>query len=81
MSLPVLQRGSTGQAVRLWQHFLNQQGIRLDIASQARDGIFGPGTERGTREYQVRKGLLPTGIVDSQTYAKAMDDQFSTTLD
>lgn len=80
MSLPTLQRGSIGEAVRLWQQFLDGQDIPLDPESRALDGIFGPGTERGTKEYQARKELPLTGIVDSQTYEKAVKDEFTGTV-
>jgi peptidoglycan hydrolase-like protein with peptidoglycan-binding domain len=80
MSLPTLKRGSIGEAVRLWQQFLNEQNIPLDPESRALDGIFGVGTERGTKEYQARRGLPLTGIVDSQTYDKAVKDEFTETV-
>jgi peptidoglycan hydrolase-like protein with peptidoglycan-binding domain len=80
MSFPALQRGSTGESVRLWQQFLNQQNIPLDPESRALDGIFGPGTERGTVKYQINKGLPPIGIVDTQTYDRAVEDQFAETI-
>lgn len=74
MELTELKIGSGGDTVRDWQLFLVFQGIKMDIESNAGDGIFGTGTQQGTQEYQSKKGLSATGIVDSATYAKAIQE-------
>lgn len=71
-----LRLGHNGEAVREWQKFLVKQEVPLDDSSRAGDGIFGIGTERGTTQYQLRKGLTPTGEVNSDTYAKAVEDGY-----
>ena len=76
MELPQLDRGTRGDLVRSWQLFLRSQGIKMDFSSNAGDGIFGPGTVRGTQEYQSRHGLKVTGIVDSETYDIAVQQGF-----
>jgi peptidoglycan hydrolase-like protein with peptidoglycan-binding domain len=76
MSFPVLKMGSRGEPVQRWQKFLLAQGINLDPESRALDGIFGAGTNAGTREYQSKKDLTPSGVVDSETYNQALKDRF-----
>ena len=63
-SLPVLRRGSEGQAVTRLQALLN-------VATQAglaEDGIFGPLTEAAVRNFQTSRHLLVDGIVGPQTW-------------
>ncbi|MBD2056973.1 peptidoglycan-binding protein [Oculatella sp. FACHB-28] len=82
MEFPVLKMGSRGQEVRRWQKFLSRnQGIKLDPASMALDGVYGPGTTQGTRTYQINKGLVSSGIVDSTTYVQAVEDGFDPIID
>ncbi|MBD2056974.1 M15 family metallopeptidase [Oculatella sp. FACHB-28] len=71
MALPVLRRGSRGDAVTIWQNFLIGKGL-LDQA----DGIFGRDTEDATKEYQHSHGLELDGIVGAQTYSKALAEGF-----
>ena len=68
MVLPLLERGSIGEAVGRWQYFLIGQDLLKDVA----DGRFGQNTEDATKEYQRLKGLTPDGRVGPQTYAKAL---------
>lgn len=56
---PTIQRGSSGDAVKLVQRWL---GL-------AQDGIFGPATEAKVRWYQQMKGLTVDGIVGPKTWA------------
>jgi hypothetical protein len=67
MALPVLKRGSKGDAVFLWQNFLVGKGI-LDQA----DSIFGEDTENATKAYQRQQGIKDDGVVGSNTYGKAL---------
>lgn len=72
MVLPLLERGSIGEAVERWQNFLIGQDILKDVA----DGRFGQKTEDATKAYQNLKGLTPDGRVGPKTYAKALEDGF-----
>lgn len=72
MALPVLKRGSTGEAVERWQQFL----IGLEILKDVADGRFGELTEEATKTYQTSKGLKADGTVGAKTYAKAIEDGF-----
>jgi len=72
MVLPLLERGSIGEAVERWQNFLIGQDLLKDVA----DGRFGQNTEDATKEYQKLKGLTPDGSVGPKTYAKALEDGF-----
>lgn len=57
-NLPVLRRGSRGEAVKAIQRAL---GI-------AADGSFGPQTEAAVRAFQASHGLSVDGIVGPQTH-------------
>lgn len=58
----VLKRGDKGPAVRLLQEKLNQQGAHLRP-----DGDFGSKTEQEVRNFQLKRGLKPDGIVGPKT--------------
>ena len=60
--------GSRGDQIKQWQLFLIGQGFLIGIA----DGIFGPATDKATKEFQKKYSLEPDGIVGQLTYAKAM---------
>lgn len=62
LSLPTLRRGSRGPDVQTAQRAL---GITAD-------GIFGPGTENATRQYQRSRGLTPDGVIGPATWAALM---------
>jgi peptidoglycan hydrolase-like protein with peptidoglycan-binding domain len=49
----ILRRGSEGDDVRRWQHFLLGQ----NLLEGGVDGRFGPLTEKATRTFQQRNGL------------------------
>ncbi len=55
---PLLRRGDTGSAVVRAQHLLHVPA----------DGIFGPGTARAVRGFQLRHHLLVDGQVGPQTW-------------
>lgn len=65
-SLPTLQNGSTGEAVRLLQQLLITFG-RLDNSSF--DAIFGPKTEGAVKQFQTESNLTVDGKVGQQTWA------------
>lgn len=70
--MQILRRGSEGDEVRSWQHFLLGQSLMQDTV----DGIFGPATEGGTRTFQAHKALEIDGAVGPLTYAAALQDGF-----
>jgi len=54
-------------AVKLWQQFLNaanKAGLKVD-------GDFGPATERETKQWQRKAGLVADGIVGRKTWFRA----------
>lgn len=64
-TLPVLHRGSTGDAVVDLQQRLRTAGF----AAVAIDGDFGPGTEVAVTRFQSDHNLTADGIVGNQTWA------------
>jgi len=66
--MQVIRQGSTGAAVRRWQHFLLGQGLYHGAV----DGDFGPVTHQATVAFQTRHRLGADGIVGNQTYGRAM---------
>ncbi|AUF99803.1 peptidoglycan-binding protein [Pseudomonas sp. 09C 129] len=59
-----LRHGDRGQAVRLLQKQLNQQGAKLSV-----DGDYGDATEKAVRAYQQKVGLVDDGIAGAKTQA------------
>lgn len=57
--MPVIRRGSTGEAVRQAQRLM---GLKAD-------GMFGPRTEAAAIAFQRRGQLLPDGIIGRATWA------------
>ncbi len=62
----------TGSDVSAWQQFLADQSLY----DGAIDGIYGPRTAQGTRDYQTNKGLGADGVAGPQTFAQAVLDGF-----
>src|SRR6266567_811199 len=62
----------TGSDVSAWQQFLVDQGLY----NGAIDGIYGPLTAQGTRDYQTNKGLGVDGVVGPRTFSQAVLDGF-----
>ncbi|AFK87692.1 endolysin [Thermoanaerobacterium phage THSA-485A] len=60
----MLQRGSTGDAVKTLQQQLNQLGYNLVV-----DGVFGANTENAVKDFQSKHGLVVDGIVGPATQA------------
>ena len=64
--LPVLKRGSRGEAVASWQRFLKLNGYYFGLI----DGIYGPATEAAVKDFQYSRGLDPVdGIIGRDTWA------------
>ena len=65
----LLRNGSRGNDVRLMQHYLNViSTVHTSIPRLAEDGIFGPITERATREFQRIFRLAIDGIIGPITW-------------
>jgi peptidoglycan-N-acetylglucosamine deacetylase len=62
---PKIINGSSGEAVRELQKFLNELGYDLGPI----DGSFGPLTEIAVRTFQFDQGLEADGIVEDNTWA------------
>lgn len=60
-----------GNDVLAYQKLLNAKGYQLDT-----DGVFGPATERITRQFQRDKGLLVDGVLGFRTL-KAVKERFN----
>jgi peptidoglycan hydrolase-like protein with peptidoglycan-binding domain len=74
-TLPTLQRGDRGEAVRKLQQILQSNGFLGAANAQLGnpgynivDGIFGAVTESAIKDLQQRYNLPATGIVDSVTW-------------
>jgi hypothetical protein len=72
LKLPTIKKGSQGAAVSAWQQFLKDS----DYAVGTVDGDFGNLTDTATRSYQQKRGLTVTGVVDNDTYTKALNQGF-----
>ena len=67
LRFPYLSKGDTGDAVRVVQTLLQARNVYC--GSYGADGDFGPGTEKGVRDFQRRAGLTPDGVVGPKTGA------------
>lgn len=63
IKMPIIKRGSTGKAVKIWQI----------IVGATVDGIFGPSTEARTLSFQNSHNLTPDKIVGDITWATALN--------
>ena len=69
---PSLERGCIGEAVARLQKLLIDHGYPLSI-----DGDFGPGTSRVVTEFQSDRGIMPTSIVDEETWEALLGESSS----
>lgn len=63
VNLPILKRGSRGEAVRSLQTLLNAKGASLEA-----DGSFGPATDKALREFQESRDLDIDGSCGAETW-------------
>lgn len=63
ITLPILKRGSRGEAVRSLQTLLNAKGASLEA-----DGSFGPATDKALREFQESRDLDIDGSCGVETW-------------
>ena len=72
-----LRKGSNGQDVRDWLHFLRGRDLYPDVADKA----FGPKAVEATKAFQAKHKLGADGVVGPATYAKAMQLGFACVKD
>lgn len=63
INLPILKRGSRGEAVRSLQTILNAKGAAISV-----DGSFGPATDKALREFQESRDLDIDGSCGAETW-------------
>ena len=63
VDLPIIQKGSKGKAVKVWQI----------ICGTAADGDFGANTEKATKAFQQSKNISMDGIVGHDTWTAGLD--------
>lgn len=68
VDLPILKKGSKGEAVKTLQRLLNILCFSCGIV----DGIFGADTKKGVQDFQKSCGLTQDGIVGRQTWAELL---------
>ncbi|MFH8571713.1 peptidoglycan-binding protein [Streptomyces sp. NPDC017993] len=66
VSRPTLKRGSSGEAVKQAQCYLNlsMRGDRL-----LEDGSFGPATDAATKRFQKCAAITVDGVIGAQTWS------------
>ena len=62
-NMKTIKKGSKGTAVKIWQIIIGAEP----------DGIFGSDTERLTKEYQKRLGLVTDGIVGAKSWKAGLE--------
>lgn len=72
--MQILRKGSKGPDVERWQAFL--RGLRYDNSILI-SGVFEDSTERETKSFQAKKGLIADGVVGPKTLALALQAGFS----
>lgn len=70
VSLPVLEKGDKGEAVRAMQQLLIKKGY--SCGSRADDGDFGAKTVTALKAYQKGKGLTADAICGKTTWSKLL---------
>jgi hypothetical protein len=66
---PTLKRGSSGQAVKDLQRFLNWYHTPWKLAG---DGLYGTYTEKCVKSFQRTEGLMGGGMYAEKSYKKAL---------
>ncbi len=74
VTLPTLQNGDSGSAVKLLQRLLIAQGYGGAMSFHMKaDGVFGDQTESYVKAFQKIKGLDADGIVGKNTWDAISD--------
>ena len=68
--LPWVQKGSTGETVKLLQNCLAVLGYYTDAV----DGSAGPNTVAAMQAYQNNVGLYPDGVFGTKSWTKLLED-------
>ena len=63
-TVPTIQLGASGVAVRAAQRLVRYAGIRVFV-----DGVFGPATVDAVKAFQQSAGITVDGVVGPQTWA------------
>ncbi len=66
--MKALRKGDRNSEVKHWQFFLVGQGHTHVVA----DGDFGSKTEKATKEFQTKFGMISDGVVGNECYREAM---------
>lgn len=70
IELNEIQKGDTGEFVKSAQILLI--GNKCSVGPDGADGEFGNNSELGTKVFQSKKGLTPTGKIDEITWKKLL---------
>lgn len=74
-TIPEVESGSTGQAVKNWQGLLVAHGYSLGDTGQFKDGVdgdFGAKTKSATEEFQTAAKISVDGVVGPETWTAAL---------
>ena len=75
IEMPVLRKGSSGEAVKTLQRLLRQlQYVNIDGKARISvDGSFGSNTEAAVKRYQKNAAIGVDGIVGEKTWNKLLN--------
>lgn len=68
-SYPTIRIGSTGDVVKRAAALLDRVGLQWTV-NDSKVGLFDEPMEAAVKQFQVQNNLLPSGIIDSPTWAK-----------
>lgn len=68
-SYPTVRVGSTGDVVKRAAALLDRVGLQWTV-NDSTVGKFDTAMESAVKEFQIENGLLPSGVIDSSTWAK-----------
>lgn len=74
VKIPLIKKGSKGEAVYIWQCYLKEQGYNLGTTGAKKDGCdkdFGDKTKTATIAWQKANGLQQDGEVGEKSWGKA----------
>lgn len=69
VTYPTIREGTSGEIVYQLQDLLTKAGSAISV-----DGKFGLGTRNAVRAFQKNHELPVTGVVDSETWIKLMEE-------
>jgi len=71
--MQIICKGSTGHDVEKWQVFLRGLDVKSDVIVT---GVFDDRTEKSTKTFQSKKGLIADGTVGPKTLAAALQSGY-----